>query len=67
MNATKILRGQVLLVPTANGVDRREPTEADRAYAERRSAQVPVNSAERVTGRFSRQLSYGNTELVIER
>ena len=44
-----------------------EPTEAERAYNEGRSTQVPVNPAVRVRGRFSRQLRYGNTELVLER
>ena len=44
-----------------------EPTEAERAYNEGRSTQVPVNPAVRVKGRFSRQLRYRNTELVLER
>lgn len=44
-----------------------EPTEAERAYNEGRSTQVPVNPAVRVRGRFSRQLRYGNTELALER
>ena len=44
-----------------------EPTEAERAYNEGRSTQVPVNPVVRVTGRFSRQLRYGKTELVLER
>ena len=44
-----------------------EPTEAERAYNEGRSTQVPINPAVRVRGRFSRQLRYGNTELVLER
>ena len=44
-----------------------EPTEAERAYNEGRSTQVPVNPAVRVRGRFSRQLRYGNTELLLER
>ena len=44
-----------------------EPTEAERAYNEGRSTQVPVNPAVRVKGRFSRQLRYGSTELVLER
>lgn len=44
-----------------------EPTEAERAYNERRSTQVPVNPAVRVKGRFSRHLRYGDTELVLER
>lgn len=44
-----------------------EPTEAERAYNEGRSTQIPVNPVVRVKGRFSRQLRYGNTELVLER
>jgi hypothetical protein len=44
-----------------------EPMEAERAYNEGRSMQVPVNPVVRVKGRFSRQLRYGNTELVLER
>jgi uncharacterized protein DUF6088 len=44
-----------------------EPTEAERAYNERRSTQVPVNPVVRIKGRFSRQLRYGKSELVLER
>ena len=44
-----------------------EPTEAERAYNEGRSTQVPVNPVVRVKGRFSRRLRDGNTELVLER
>ena len=44
-----------------------EPTAAERAYNEGRSTQVPVNPVVRVKGRFSRQLRYGNAELVLER
>jgi hypothetical protein len=44
-----------------------EPTEAERAYNDGRSTQVPVNPVVRVKGRFSRQLRYGNAELVLER
>src|SRR5215475_3740093 len=44
-----------------------EPTEAERAYNEGRSTQVPVNPVVRVKGRFSRQLRYGNTKLVLVR
>lgn len=46
-----------------------EPTEAERAYNEGRSTQIPVNPVVRVKGRFSRQLKLrdGNTELVFER
>lgn len=44
-----------------------EPTDAERAYNEGRSTQVPVNPVVRVKGRFSRRLSDGNFELLIER
>jgi hypothetical protein len=44
-----------------------EPTEAERAYNEGRSTQIPVNPAVRVKGRFARQLRYRGTELVLER
>jgi hypothetical protein len=44
-----------------------EPTEAERAYNEGRSTQVPVNPVVRVKGRFQRRLRYGNAELVLER
>ena len=44
-----------------------EPTKSERAYNEGRSTQVPVNPVVRVKGRFSRQLRYGNSELVLER
>jgi hypothetical protein len=44
-----------------------EPTEAERAYNEGRSTQIPVNPAVRVKGRFSRKLRDGGTELVLER
>jgi hypothetical protein len=44
-----------------------EPTQSERAYNEGRSTQVPVNPVVRVKGRFSRQLRYGNAELVLER
>jgi hypothetical protein len=44
-----------------------EPTEAERAYNEGRSTQVPVNPAVRVKGRFSRQLRYQDAELVVHR
>ena len=44
-----------------------EPTEAERAYNEGRSTQIPVNPVVRVKGRFSRQLRDGNTELMLER
>ena len=44
-----------------------ELTEAERAYNEGRSTQVPVNPVVRVKGRFSRRLRDGNQELVLER
>jgi hypothetical protein len=44
-----------------------EPTEAEKAYNEGRSTQIPVNPVVRVKGRFSRHLRYGDTELVLER
>jgi hypothetical protein len=44
-----------------------EPTEAERAYNEGRSTQIPVNPVVRVKGRFARHLRYGNTELELER
>jgi hypothetical protein len=44
-----------------------EPTEAERAYNEGRSTQIPVNPVVRVKGRFSRRLRDGNLELVLER
>lgn len=44
-----------------------EPTESEKAYNEGRSTQLPVNPVVRVKGRFSRQLRYRDTELVLER
>ena len=44
-----------------------EPTDAEKAYNEGRSTQVPVNPVVRVKGRFSRWLSDGSRELVVER
>ena len=44
-----------------------EPTEAERAYNDGRSTQVPVNPAVRVKGRFARHLRYQETELRLER
>lgn len=44
-----------------------EAPDAERAYNEGRSTQVPVNPVVRVRGRFSRKLRYGNAELVFER
>ena len=44
-----------------------EPTEAERAYNEGRSTQIPVNPAVRIKGRFSRRLRDGNVELRLDR
>ncbi len=44
-----------------------EPTEAERAYNEGRSTQIPVNPVVRIKGRFSRKLQYRGRELVIKR
>ena len=44
-----------------------EPTEWERAYNEGRSTQVPVNPQVKVRGRFTRKLSDGGKELVIDR
>lgn len=44
-----------------------QPTEAERAYNEGRSTQVPVNPVVRVKGRFRRHLRYGHSELILER
>jgi hypothetical protein len=43
------------------------PTEAQRAYNEGRSTQVPVNPAVRIKGRFARRLRYQDAELQLER
>jgi hypothetical protein len=60
------LRGAAREVLTKLGVAW-EPTEAERAYNERRSTQIPINPAIKVKGRFSRRLREGNTELRLER
>lgn len=44
-----------------------EPVESERAYNDGRSTQIPVNPVVKVRGRFSRQLRYGDTELVLAR
>ena len=44
-----------------------EPTEAERAYNEGRSTQIPVNPVVRIKSRFSRRLCYSGTELIVER
>jgi hypothetical protein len=51
---------------TKLGVDW-ESTDAQRAYNERRSTQVPGNPVIRVKSRFSRRLTDGHRELVLER
>jgi len=40
-----------------------EPTEAERAFNEGRSTQVPANAVVRIKGRFKRRLRYGRNEL----
>jgi hypothetical protein len=60
------LRGAAREVLTKLGVAW-EPTDAERAYNERRSTQIPINPAIKVKGRFSRRLREGNTELRLER
>ena len=64
-NATG-LRGAAREALTKLGVPW-EPTEAERAYNEGRSTQIPANPVLRVKGRFSRRLKDGNTVLVLER
>jgi hypothetical protein len=44
-----------------------EPTEAEKAYNEGRTTQVPINPAVRVKGRFARRLCYQDMELRLER
>lgn len=43
-----------------------EMTNAQKAYNEGRTTQVPVNAVVRIKGRFSRKLRLGNMELRIE-
>lgn len=43
------------------------PTESEAAYNERRSTQIPINPVLVVKGRFSRRLSDGRGDLVLER
>ena len=66
LNSPSGFAGAARQALTKLGVDW-EPTEAEKTYNEGRSTQVPVNPVVRVKGRFSRQLRYGNTELVLER
>jgi hypothetical protein len=44
-----------------------EPTERELAYQEGRTTEVPAVPAVRIRRRFSRRLSFGQTELVVER
>jgi hypothetical protein len=44
-----------------------EPAEAEKAYNEGRSTQIPVRPVLRVKGRFSRRLRDGGSELVLVR
>jgi hypothetical protein len=44
-----------------------EPTEHEVAFQEGRTAEVPDVPAVRIRRRFSRRLSFGQTELVVER
>jgi len=44
-----------------------EPSDAETAYNAGLSTQVPVNPVLKVRSRFTRQLRYGNAELVLER
>jgi len=44
-----------------------EPVESELTYNAGRSTQIPVNPVVKIKGRFSRQLRYGDTELVIAR
>jgi Family of unknown function (DUF6088) len=60
------LRGAAREALTKLGVSW-EPTEAERAYNEGRSTQIPVNPVLRVKGRFSRRLKDKDRELVIVR
>ena len=58
--------GAVRQALTKLGVDW-EPTEAELDYNAGNSTQVPVNPVLRVKGRFSRQLHYGKSELILDR
>lgn len=44
-----------------------EPTKSERDYNAGRSTQIPVNPVVRVKGRFSRQLRYRDSHLILER
>jgi hypothetical protein len=43
------------------------PSDAEIAYNEHRSTQIPINNVLKIKGRFSRKLQYKNKELVIEK
>jgi hypothetical protein len=60
------LRGAAREALTKLGV-KWEPTEAERAYNEGRSTQIPVNPVLRIKGRFSRRLRDKDRELVLVR
>ncbi len=66
LNSANGFAGAVRQALTKLGVEW-EPTEAEQAYNEGRSTQIPVNPVVRVKGRFSRQLRYRNLELVLEK
>ena len=44
-----------------------EPTEREVAFQEGRTSEIPAVAAVRIRRRFSRRLSFGPTELVVER
>ncbi len=44
-----------------------EPTDAQRAFTEKGSTQIPVNAVVKVKGPFARKLRYGNNELILDR
>lgn len=44
-----------------------EPTDAQQAFAQGTSTQIPVNSVVKIKGRFARKLQYGKSELVVVR
>ena len=44
-----------------------EPTEREVAFQEGRTTEIPAEAAVRIRRRFSRRLSFGPTELVVER
>ena len=60
------LRGAAREALTKLGVEW-EPTEAEKAYNEGRSTQIPLNPVLRVKGRFARRLRDKDRELVLVR